>query len=47
MTSLFNDMRLDKRLEKMKEAISQQLHGSLPEIMRGWSELKASYRFLK
>lgn len=47
MNSSFGDMRLDKRLEKMKEAMSEQLHGSLPEIMRGWSELKASYRFLK
>lgn len=47
MKSLFGDMRLDKRLEKLKEVMSQQVQGSLPEIMRGWSELKASYRFLK
>ena len=47
MTTVFGDMRLDKRLKKMKEAIGQQLEVSLPQMMGSWSELKASYRFLK
>jgi hypothetical protein len=47
MKSVFGDMRLDKRLKKMQEAISHQLNVSLPQMMQGWADLKASYRFLK
>lgn len=45
--SVFGDKRLDERLDKMKAAIHQQLHVSLPQMMGDWSQLKAAYRFLK
>lgn len=47
MGSMFGDKRLDKRLDKMKVAIEQQLNVSLPQMMGSWSELKGCYRFLK
>jgi hypothetical protein len=45
--SIFGDSRLDKRWEKMKAAIEEQLNVSLPQMMKNWSQLKAAYRFLK
>ena len=45
--SVFGDQRLDERLKKMKAAINQQIHVSLPQMMGKWSQLKAAYRFLK
>lgn len=47
MQSVFGDLRLDKRLERMKMAIGQQINVSLPQMMQTWSDLKAAYRFLK
>lgn len=47
MLSLFGDLRLDKRLQRMKTAIGQQINVSLPQMMQSWSDLKAAYRFLK
>lgn len=47
MDSLFGDIRLDKRLSRMQEAIRQKMNVSLPQMMGRWSDLKAGYRFLK
>lgn len=47
MESVFGDIRLDKRLEKMKQSIEDGMNASLPQVMGSWAELKASYRFFK
>jgi hypothetical protein len=47
MHSVFGDLRLDKRLQRMKMAIRQQINVSLPQMMQTWSNLKAAYRFFK
>lgn len=47
MESVFGDVRLDKRLEKLKEALASGMSQSLPQMMGSWHELKAAYRFLK
>jgi hypothetical protein len=47
MKSVFGDLRLDKRLGKMQEALSQTPKGQLTQVWEGWSSVKAGYNFLK
>jgi len=41
-----NDRRLNTRLKKLLNAVSQQPTESLPAVTNGWSETLAAYRFL-
>jgi hypothetical protein len=47
MTSSFGDIRLDKRLWKLQEALLQKPSGCLSQTLKRWADLKAGYNFLK
>lgn len=46
MGSVFQDMRLDKRLEQLTEQMSRMSVANLPQSLTEWSSLKAGYRFV-
>jgi Transposase DNA-binding len=47
MKSIFGDLRLDKRLQKLQAAMIEKPCGCLSQICKQWSGLKAGYNFLK
>jgi hypothetical protein len=46
MNSMFGDVRLDKRLERLTEQLSIIPMARLPQALTDWSSLKAGYRFV-
>jgi hypothetical protein len=46
MESVFGDIRLDKRLERLTEQMSSMSVANLPQSLTEWSSLKAGYRFM-
>jgi hypothetical protein len=46
MNSMFGDVRLDKRLERLTEQLSIIPMVRLPQALTDWSSLKAGYRFV-
>lgn len=47
MASIFGDMRLDKRLQTLQEALIEKPCGCLTQAYKEWAGLKAGYNFLK
>lgn len=47
MVGTFGDKRLDKRFQKLQEALVEKPCGCLSQILPCWADLKAGYNFLK